>query len=390
VNVQKVLKQSWNIVWRHRALWLFGAILALTTVNGIYFAFDPGWDTQGERIAVQLSDRSTIYLPGPDSRIDLTAPDGPIFHIDDADLEELQRFFAGELTADWIPRGVWAVLIALGVIAASMAVVGIIARYVAEAALIRMVHEGEETGERPGVLRGLRLGFSRSAWRLFLIDVVINLPVLLVIGLGVVLALLPLVLWAISGTAAGITGALLSASGLFLIIFLSVIVSAVLSLFVQVIRRACAVEGLGVFASIGRGLGMVRRHFKEVAIIWLIWIGTRLAWMVVSIPVIIILSPILLLFLIAGVAAGAVPALLVGGLLTSTLGAPFAWAVGALAGLPIFLLTMLAPMLFVSGLVEIFKSSTWTVAYRQLLALELAAADKVSAAGATLEAASAG
>jgi hypothetical protein len=390
MSVQKILTQSWNLAWRHRALWLFGAILALTTVNGIYVAFNPGWDTQGERIAIQLYDGSTIYLPGPDTTIDLRDLDGTLVQIDDADLAELRRFFAGELTDDWIPRGVWAILIALGVIAASMAIVGFIARYVAEAALIRMVDEGQETGEKPGIRRGLRLGFSRSAWRIFLIDILLNLPVLLVLGLGFVLALLPLVLWAMGSAAASITGTLLTASGLFLIIFLSVIVSAVLSLFAQVMRRACALEGLGIFDSIGRGLGMVRRHFKEVALIWLVWIGTRLAWMIVSIPVIIILSPILLLFLIAGVAVGAIPALLVGGLLTTTLAAPFAWAVGALAGLPVFLLVTLAPMLFVSGLVEVFKSSTWTLAYRELRALELAAADKVAAAGTALEAASAG
>jgi hypothetical protein len=390
MNVQKILTQSWNLVWRHRALWLFGAILALTTVNGIYLAFDPKWDLRGEPVAIQLTDDTTIYLPLLDSTIDLPASGAPLFHIDDPDLEELQRFFAGELTDDWIPRGIWAILIALGIIAASMAIVGVIARYVAEVALIRMVNEGQETGEKPGIRRGLRLGFSRSAWRLLIIDIVLNLPVLLVLGLGFVLALLPLVLWALGSAASSLTGTLLTASGLFLIIFLSVIVSAVLSLFAQVMRRVCALEGLGVFDSIGHGLGMVRRHFKEVALIWLIWIGTRLAWMALSIPVIIILSPILLLFLVAGVAVGAVPALLVGGLLTTTLAAPFAWAVGALAGLPILLPVTLAPVLFVGGLVEVFKSSTWTLAYRELRALELAAADKVPAAGTALEAASAG
>jgi hypothetical protein len=390
MRVQKILTQSWNLAWRHRALWLFGAILALTTVNGIYFAFNPGWHSQGERIAVQLNDGSTIYLPGPATTIDLRDLDGTLAQINDADLEDLQRFFAGELTDDWIPRGVGAILIAMGIIAVSMAIFGVIARYVAEVALIRMVNEGKETGEKPGIRRGLRLGFSRSAWRILIIDILLNLPVLLVLGLGFVLALLPLVLWALGSAASSLTGTLLTASGLFLIIFLSVIVSAVLSLFAQVMRRACALEGLGVFDSIGRGLSMVRRNFKEVALIWLVWIGTRLAWMVVSIPVIIILSPILLFFLVAGVAVGAVPALLVGGLLTTTLAAPFAWAVGALAGLPVFLLVALAPMLFVGGLVEVFKSSTWTLAYRELRALELAAADKVPAAGTALEAASAG
>ena len=37
MDYQKVLKHSWNIVWRYRALWLFGTILALTTINGFYF-----------------------------------------------------------------------------------------------------------------------------------------------------------------------------------------------------------------------------------------------------------------------------------------------------------------------------------------------------------------
>jgi len=32
-----------------------------------------------------------------------------------------------------------------------------------------------------------------------------------------------------------------------------------------------------------------------------------------------------------------------------------------------------APMLFLSGLVEVLKSSTWTLAYRELRALESAA-----------------
>ena len=44
MNYQKVLKRSWDMVWRYRALWLFGAILALTTVNGFYFTLDPGWE----------------------------------------------------------------------------------------------------------------------------------------------------------------------------------------------------------------------------------------------------------------------------------------------------------------------------------------------------------
>ena len=390
MNYQKVLKRSLEMVWRYRALWIFGAILALTTCNGFFFVFDPGWDTSGERIAIRVNETSVVYLPGPDLAVDLTDPKHLVRQIHDEDLEELRRFFSGELTAGWIPRGVRAVLITFGVVAAIIAVVGLFARYVAEASLIRMVHEGDATGERPGILRGARLGFSRRAWRLFLIDLLINLPLMLVFLLAFMLALLPLLLWIAGGTVAGVTGTWLTAGSLLMLSILSILVSAVVSLFVQVIRRACAMEGLGVFASIGRGLGMVRRHFTEVLVIWLIWIGTRLAWMVASIPVLIVLSPVLLLFTVAGVLLGALPALLVGGLLSPVLAGPFPWIVGAVAGLPFFLLVIAMPMLFLGGLVEVFKSSTWTLAYRELMMLEHTATEEVTApTAATPEAASA-
>ena len=43
---------------------------------------------------------------------------------------------------------------------------------------------------------------------------------------------------------------------------------------------------------------------------------------------------------------------------------------GVLAGLPIFLVVIAAPMLFVSGLVKIFNSALWTLAYRDLKTVE--------------------
>jgi hypothetical protein len=49
------------------------------------------------------------------------------------------------------------------------------------------------------------------------------------------------------------------------------------------------------------------------------------------------------------------------------------WIMGILAGLPIFIVVMISPILFVSGLVEVYKSSIWTLAYRDLKAMELTA-----------------
>jgi hypothetical protein len=118
-------------------------------------------------------------------------------------------------------------------------VLGIVAHYVAEAALIRMASEAEETGEKVG----LRLGFSRSAWQLFLIDLAMKLPVALAFLILSVLALSPLLLWTSGSTAAGVIGTLFTTGLFFLMIVLGIAVGVVLSPLVQVVRRACGVEG---------------------------------------------------------------------------------------------------------------------------------------------------
>ena len=90
-----------------------------------------------------------------------------------------------------------------------------------------------------------------------------------------------------------------------------------------------------------------------------------LAWMIVLIPV-------ALLLVAAGAIAGGLPALLtyaVTGLLAQ---GHLPWIVAAIVGVPIFIVVVGLPLLFLSGLVQTFQSSTWTLTYRELLALEAA------------------
>ena len=54
-----------------------------------------------------------------------------------------------------------------------------------------------------------------------------------------------------------------------------------------------------------------------------------------------------------------------------------------LFGLPVFILVMIAPMLFLGGLVEVAKSSLWTLTYRELRALERVEEAQVPAADAS-------
>ena len=363
-----VFKRAWAIVWRYRALWIFGALLALTTVNGLYFGYHLNQDEAGRWIPIKVAEGSTIYLPGRGPAIDLTDPQGFSIHLDGRELHELEALFT-----EVIPRWIWAVVIVAAIVLAGLLLVGTIARYVAEAALIRMVNATEESGERLSVGQGFRLGWSRSAWRLFLIDLVIHLPVRLVLAALFLLALSPLLLWVSGSAAAGVVGTMFTTILFFLVAVVAIAASAVFSLLIHTIRRACAIEGLGVLASIRRGLAVVKAHLKEVVVVWLMWLGVRIAWMAAAVVVTILIFPVILLFIVAGAILGGLSAVTVGALLSPFLGDVAPWIAGAIVGLPIFILVTSAPMLFLGGLVEVLKSSTWTLAYRELRALESAA-----------------
>jgi hypothetical protein len=46
------------------------------------------------------------------------------------------------------------------------------------------------------------------------------------------------------------------------------------------------------------------------------------------------------------------------------------WVLGAVVGIPAFLLVLAAPLAFVGGLLEVFLSSAWTLTYRQMRGME--------------------
>lgn len=376
MNYRDILKRAWGYVWSYRALWLFGALLALTTVNGFFFLYDfdrgEGW--QG----ITISDDNTIYFRGQGLTLDFSGRGWPTITADDWDEDEAREFFSWTWWDD-LSAETRAIIIASGVVLACMVLFGLTGRYVAEAGLVRMVDSTEDSGNKLRLRQGLRLGFSRSAWRLFLIDLLVFLLRVLVFGALLAGALSPLLMWTTRSKAAGIAGIALTAGLLILWLVLFVAIGAALSLMMQVIRRACAIDGLGVVTSIRRGLLVVRKNLKQVIVVWFLWIGIRLAWMLAAIPVLLVVSPLIVPFILAGAVIGGVPAVAVAAALSPFLKSPFPWIVGAIVGGPVFLLVMITPWLFVGGLVEVLKSCTWTLTYRQLHAL--ARAEPVRATG---------
>jgi hypothetical protein len=108
-----------------------------------------------------------------------------------------------------------------------------------------------------------------------------------------------------------------------------------------------------------------------VIAVWIIWVAIRILWVPISFVLAILMAPILLLAILLGMVAGAVPAVTVGGMVSLFVEGVTPWIMGAIVGVPIFILVMLSPMLFLAGLVQVFISSMWTLAYRAWQAKEV-------------------
>jgi hypothetical protein len=357
-----IFRRAWRYTSRYRVLWLFGMVLALTTVSwGATFigGLDDNKDGPQFRVTVtREADESFVdalrrTVREEDARIRAE------FSQTNRDIEE---FFAKELDTR-VKSDILVVLLALMGAMLMLYVVAKIAAYASETALIRMVAETERTGNQLGFGDGLRLGVSRTALRIFLINVLVNLAMLFAVLALLALTLAPLLLWATEVTLAGVLGTVVSVLLFFPVVALIICAAAVIALLKHLFRRACAIEGLGVFGSIRRGLAVARRHPVDVLPVWLVAIGVTVVWPLLVLPVAAVM-------LILGVLLGASAGLLVGGISSLALGGLAPWIVGAVVGFPVFLLTLAAPLVFLGGLREVFLSSTWTVTYGELLAHE--------------------
>jgi len=348
----KILKRAWTVLWSYRALWIFGFILALTTAGGSSrnfngfnqsrsnpnpngFTFPQNGQPLGQRFN-QLIQQGLQSLTPPFNNVSF-----------------------------WIGIGV-----ALLVIILILAVVFAFFRYISETALIRMVDQYEQTGEKAGIRQGFRFGWSRTSWRLFLINLLVSLPnfvvVLFLLGAGVVVFLL----FSSGSTALSIAGVVALIGIFVLLIFILIILDALLNLLRHFFWRECALQETGVIESIRRGFGLVRRNWKDAGLMWLIMIGMGILWAIAFLIAVIILIPVFIVFALVGLVIAGIPALAVFGLTSLFLSAPVTWIIAASVGLPILILVISLPAVFLRGLKEVYHSTVWTLTYRELTALE--------------------
>jgi hypothetical protein len=370
MNLNTILKKAWQILWNYRALWLFGAVLALVGPHMIIFKPWSDWQNDDQWTRIKLSDTATLRLPGADITIDLTTPGG--FRIINEtgitwhEFNDLVDLLDREASID-----LWPILIEFAIILGGLLLLGILARYITETALMRMVDETEASRKRLSLWGGLRRGFSRRAGRLFLLDLVIGLVAAVVTTVVFGLAVAPVMLAIGRHDAILITAGVGTLGLLVLAFFVWLVVSIMLSVVLQPIRRAIALEEQSLPASIRQGYLVTRHHLNDILPLWLVWISIRLIWVPLTVPIVFLFVPLLLLTIPLGVALGGFPAAMVTGFTALFMDGITPWILGAMAGLPIFIVVMFSPILFVNGLIEIYLSSIWTLAYRDLKAMEL-------------------
>jgi hypothetical protein len=331
----RILRRAFEITRRYRVLWIFGLFIALSTARG--------------------SNPQTQYS------------------LDRGDLDrfDFPREFPGwENFPNWqFTPQIGATLVALGIglicLVLILAVLFAILRYVSITASIRMVNRYEETGEEVNFRTGWRMGWDRAALRLFLIDLLFGLGGFILFIVLMALAAAPLLLWITRSEVFGILGTI-STAGLFvLVVLLLIIIAAAVSLLSQFFHRAAVLENLGVFDAIRRGWAIFRSRLRDIIIMGLILFGLGLLFAIAIIPV-------ALLLVVLGVLVGGLPAFAAALAVQQFVqnNAP-AIITAIVIGLPIFLLVVSVPLLFLRGLFEIFTSSSWTLTYREITSLEV-------------------
>jgi hypothetical protein len=351
----KILRRAWYILWSYRALWVFGLILAIAagssagqgSNNGTRYEQSSGQNTQVTPQSMQEAFREVqrevhkLFEQGiPDMKISG---------------EALTAFL-------WVIGAFVLVLLVVGIVVA-------IARYVSETAVIRMVDEYEASGNKMSVRQGFRMGWTRTAWRLFLINLIVNLPVIALV-LVLLIAGISVYFSVSNGSANFAAFSVVSAIVLaFITIFVVVILTILLHLLRNFFWRMCVLENLGVRESLQRGFAMVLENWKNVGLMWLVMIGLGIVWAVASIVLIIVSIPVVIVTAVIAILVAALPFLLLVGLFSTFLSGVLPWIAGGLFVAPLFFTLAFSPWLLLGSWQSVYTSTVWTLTYREIKAL---------------------
>jgi hypothetical protein len=365
IDIGKILKRSWHILWNYRVLWIFGILLALTAggngaANSIRYTFG---SNRGNNAS---NGYNPNFQPGPFWR-ELTdwfnQNISPLFEHPD---QHVATFI-------WI--GVAFLLFILFIIAVTS-----IIRYPSETAVIRMVDEYEQTGTKMGFKQGWKLGWNRRAFRMWVIDLVISLPVILFVALLIGLGVLVFLSVTSGANALAIGGTITAIGCAFLFIFAFIVLMVFLGLLRQFFVRAAALEATGIGESFRGGWALFKNNWKSAALMWLVMIGIGIGFGIVAMILFFLLIPVYLILVLPAALVAAIPAVIAFGITSIFASGPVAWIIGIIVALVFFFLVLFTPLTIISGWYHIYTSSVWTLTYREIKALEAVKPEEIPAA----------
>ena len=306
MDYTKILTRSFEVVWKHHALWLFGILLALFGGGG------------GElRIP---------SIPTTGSGSNNVVPTLPRFDFDSL-----------------VP-----ILIAISCGIILLVIVAIVLQFVSRGALIGLVHEFERNQTAPTIKRGFHIGFGRF-WSLLGVAIIVNLPLVLFTLLLLGVAALPFITALLSRPSIRFDEIIALGGMSSLLLFICIVlflvaVGLVIHPFYEFILRASVIENRGAMDSVRQGFRRVRSNLASVLVLYILAIAVGASFAIVMIPITLVMFAIL-------IGAGVAVYLMANSITTAIIGA-------AIIGVPIFLI-----MLFIGGLYQAFASTFWTEAY---------------------------
>jgi hypothetical protein len=334
----QILKRAAQVVWKYRALWVIGLLLVLAG-GGVLNGFNGA--------------------PGSPGSADSDS-NGYRYHWDHQGWDNLDEFWAD---AGPVIVGMGAVLLTIIAVAVTIGVVRVVLRYVTRTSLIRMVAQYEVTGEKVSFGGGFKMGWSRASFRLFLISLIVKLP----IALATLLVIIPTIALAVISFVDGAGPQIALGIGLILLLIpislFAGLVGALVGPLIQIAYRIAALEDKGAWAAVKSAFGLIRRNLGATALQWLLLVGLGIAFRIA-------LVPINLLLVLLGVLVGGVPGMLVGGLTSLIGGWPWGVGTGVLVFVPLFIALVVLPNILLSTAATVYHSTVWTLAYRELCAID--------------------
>jgi hypothetical protein len=356
IDIGKILKRAWHVLWNYKMLWVFGLLLAFTAGSGGGGNSGTGYRFNADERWNNPSNYHSNYQPGPEMQRFISWFEANVVPV----LEH-----PGEHVATYIWIGVGFLLFILLVSA-----IHALIRYPAETAVLRMVDEHEQSGTRVGFKQGWKLGWNKRAFRLWLLDLILGLPaflfVLLLLG-----AITLLIVTAVNdGSEAIIMGSVTAILCAGLFFFALGLFMVFVGLLREFFARAIALEEASLGNAFRNGWRSFKANWKSAALMWLVMLGIGFGFGIAAMIAFFLLIPAYLITGLAGLIVAALPGAIAYGITSLFAGSILSWVVAAIVALPIFFTILFSPISFVSGLYIIFSSTVWTLAWREMKVLE--------------------